>query len=92
MRCSEETHVLGRSGSGGKASIEGFRERAPPDGATRPEDGIAQILAQDEKTCVIFGMPKEAIEAGGVDEVLPLKEISARLMEKVGPSRQRNRV
>ena len=37
-------------------------------------------VAQDEATCVVFGMPKEAIAAGGVDEVLPLSEIPRRLM------------
>ncbi len=29
----------------------------------------AVTLAQDEKTCVVFGMPKEAIKCGGVDHV-----------------------
>ena len=37
-------------------------------------------VAQDEATCVVFGMPKEAIAAGGVDEVLPLHEIPRRVM------------
>lgn len=37
-------------------------------------------IAQDEATCVVFGMPKEAIAAGGVDEVLPLPAIGPRLM------------
>ena len=37
-------------------------------------------VAQDEATCVVFGMPKEAIAAGGVDEVLPLNEIPRRVM------------
>lgn len=32
-------------------------------------------LAQDEASCVVFGMPKMAIEAGAVDKVLPLSEI-----------------
>ncbi len=31
--------------------------------------------AQDEDSCVVFGMPKEAIQQGGVDEVLPLKDM-----------------
>jgi two-component system chemotaxis response regulator CheB len=33
-------------------------------------------IAQDEKSCVVFGMPKEAIARGAVDEVLPLKRIA----------------
>ncbi|MBT1065299.1 chemotaxis response regulator protein-glutamate methylesterase [Bowmanella sp. Y26] len=33
-------------------------------------------LAQDEQSCVVFGMPKEAIRLGAVDSILPLEEIS----------------
>ena len=36
----------------------------------------AVTVAQDEATCVVFGMPKEAIALGGVDEVLPLSKIA----------------
>lgn len=39
----------------------------------------AHTLAQDEATCVVFGMPKEAIIRGGVAEVVPLPELSKRL-------------
>jgi two-component system, chemotaxis family, protein-glutamate methylesterase/glutaminase len=39
----------------------------------------ARTLAQDEESCVVFGMPKEAIARGGVDEVVPLGELSRRL-------------
>lgn len=35
-------------------------------------------LAQDEKSCVVFGMPRAAIELGAVDEVLPLDRIAER--------------
>ncbi len=41
----------------------------------------AYNIAQDEKTCVIFGMPKEAIKLGAVDEVLPLDRIPKRLVK-----------
>jgi two-component system chemotaxis response regulator CheB len=40
-------------------------------------------LAQDEASCVVFGMPKEAIAAGAVDEVLPVSHIAGRLLEKL---------
>jgi two-component system chemotaxis response regulator CheB len=36
----------------------------------------ARTLAQDEATCVVFGMPKEAIKRGGAAKVLPLNEIA----------------
>jgi two-component system chemotaxis response regulator CheB len=35
----------------------------------------ARTVAQSEKTCVVFGMPKVAIELGGAREVLPLERI-----------------
>jgi two-component system chemotaxis response regulator CheB len=38
-------------------------------------------IAQDEASCVVFGMPKEAIAAGAVCEVLPLQNISRRALE-----------
>jgi two-component system chemotaxis response regulator CheB len=38
-------------------------------------------IAQDEATCIVFGMPKEAIACGAVDEVLPLQRIAPRLLE-----------
>jgi two-component system chemotaxis response regulator CheB len=41
----------------------------------------ATTVAQDEETCVVFGMPKEAIAKGGVDEVLPLQRIAPRLLK-----------
>lgn len=39
-----------------------------------------RTLAQDEATSVVYGMPKAAVEAGGVDEVLPLGDVPSRLM------------
>ena len=41
----------------------------------------AHTIAQDEKTCVVFGMPKEAINAGAVVETLPIDDIARAMLE-----------
>jgi two-component system, chemotaxis family, protein-glutamate methylesterase/glutaminase len=56
------------------------------DGATAMRalrDAGGWNLAQDEASCVVFGMPKEAIATGGVHEVLPLSRIAPRLLERL---------
>jgi two-component system chemotaxis response regulator CheB len=40
-------------------------------------------IAQDEASCVVFGMPKEAIALGAVDEVLPVGRIAERLLSRL---------
>lgn len=51
------------------------------DGIKEMKDAGAYTIAQDKSTSVIFGMPKEAIETGGVDEVCPLPKIAGRLID-----------
>lgn len=40
----------------------------------------AHTIAQDEESCVVFGMPREAIRLGAADEVLPLGRIAAAML------------
>ena len=40
----------------------------------------AQTIAQDEETCVVYGMPCEAVKHGGVDKVLPLERIASEVL------------
>ena len=40
-----------------------------------------RVLAQDEPSSVVYGMPKAAFDAGVTDEVLPLGEIPGRMVE-----------
>ena len=41
----------------------------------------SHTIAQDEASCVVFGMPKEAIAAGAASAVLPLQNIAHHLLE-----------
>jgi two-component system chemotaxis response regulator CheB len=43
----------------------------------------AQTIAQNEATCVVYGMPKAAVELGAAMEVVPLPDIAARLLDRL---------
>ena len=45
------------------------------DGAIALKKRGAYVIAESQKTCVVYGMPKAAADAGIVDEILPLNEI-----------------
>ncbi len=45
-------------------------------GLKEMHDAGARTIAQDEDSCVVFGMPKEAIKLGAVDRVMPLQNIA----------------
>lgn len=49
-------------------------------GMRRMRDAGAHTIAQDEATCVVFGMPKVAIAMGGAEFVLPLPKIARELL------------
>jgi two-component system chemotaxis response regulator CheB len=40
-----------------------------------------KTIAQNEESCIVFGMPKEAIKLGAVDHVLPLKDIGEKIIQ-----------
>ncbi len=44
----------------------------------------ARVLAQDQATSTVFGMPAEAIKAGVVDQVLPRESLAAEILKSVG--------
>ena len=50
------------------------------EGLLRMRQEGAHTLAQDEASCVVFGMPREAIAIGAASEVAPLQEMSQRVM------------
>ena len=52
-------------------------------GMLKMHEAGARTIAQDEASCVVFGMPREAIAAGGVDMVVPLDQIGQTLLDLV---------
>ena len=52
-------------------------------GMREMKDAGAYTFAQDESSCVVFGMPQEAIKAGGVDRVLPLGRIAPEVIKRI---------
>lgn len=51
-------------------------------GMLEMKDAGAYNIAQDEASCVVFGMPAEAIKHGGVSQILPLDRIAAEVVRK----------
>ena len=49
-------------------------------GMKRMKEKGSYNIAQDEATCVVFGMPREAIRAGAIDETVPLDRIAQALL------------
>jgi len=58
----------------GSDGVEGLR-------AIRKAGGRA--VAESEETCVIYGMPKAAVEAGVVDEVIPLDRMADEILAAI---------
>ncbi len=44
----------------------------------------ARTVAQDEESCVVYGMPKEAVKRGGVEKSVPLQAIGREILQQVG--------
>ena len=49
-------------------------------GMLEMKEAGAATIAQDEETCVVFGMPNEAIKRGAVDKVLPLEAVAGAIL------------
>ncbi len=49
-------------------------------GLLKMKEAGAKTIAQNEETCVVFGMPKEAIKLGAADNILPLNKIPATIL------------
>jgi two-component system, chemotaxis family, protein-glutamate methylesterase/glutaminase len=68
--------ILTGMGSDGAKGLRAMRESG------------SYTIAQDERSCVIFGMPREAIELGGVDQVLPLSRIAVDILSKINAAQE----
>ncbi len=53
------------------------------DGMKKMHDAGAKTIAQDEQTCVVFGMPKEAIKIGAVDKVMGINRIAQAALNMI---------
>jgi two-component system chemotaxis response regulator CheB len=51
-------------------------------GMREMRDSGAFTIAQNEESCVVFGMPNEAIKAGGVAQILPLSAIAGEVLKR----------
>lgn len=56
------------------------------------KDAGSYNYVQDEASCIVFGMPREAILSGAADEVLALTDIAAALLQRLKGSSDRYRV
>lgn len=54
------------------------------DGAKLLHEQGATIWAQDEESCVVYGMPQAIVKAGIAAEILPLERVAQRIMIEVG--------
>lgn len=70
--------------SAGKSSVGVVLTGMGADGAKgllAMREGGARTIAQDEATCIVYGMPKEAVELGAVEQLLPLQRIPQAILD-----------
>lgn len=88
-RPSVEVLFLSAARAAGPNAIAVMLTGMGADGATAMKamrDAGSWNIVQDEASCVVFGMPREAIAAGAAHEVLPLGRIAPRLIERLRSS------
>jgi len=52
-------------------------------GLLKMKEAGARTVAQDKKSCIVFGMPKEAIKLGAADKVVPLNSVSKTVLDMI---------
>lgn len=71
-------------GKGAVAAILTGMGRDGANGIKAVKDVSGATIAEDESTCVVFGMPKAAIDMGAVDKVMPLPRIADEIVRALG--------
>lgn len=56
-------------------------------GLLKMKEAGARTVAQDEKSCIIFGMPREAIRLGAAEKVVPLGNIANEALNLITEDR-----
>jgi two-component system chemotaxis response regulator CheB len=60
------------------------------EGARQVKEAGGRVIAESEETAVIYGMPKQVVNAGLADRVLPLNEIPAAIQRCISQIRQQD--
>ncbi|MBF0537973.1 MAG: chemotaxis response regulator protein-glutamate methylesterase [Nitrospirae bacterium] len=47
------------------------------------KEGDGRTIAQDEESCVVYGMPKAVVDAGIVDKIVPLSEVAGEIINSI---------
>ena len=53
-------------------------------GLKEMREGGARTIAQDEASCVVYGMPKEAVKLGAAEKIMPLADIAGAMLSVMG--------
>ncbi len=80
--------VAGTAGSNAAGAILTGMGADGAAGLMKMRKAGARTVVQDEKTCIVFGMPKEAIKVGAAEKVVPLNEISKTVLNMVAEMRK----
>jgi two-component system chemotaxis response regulator CheB len=71
----------------GRRAVAGLLTGMGEDGAAgllKLRQGGARTFVQDQKTCVVYGMPRVAVQMGAVESILPLDKIAEHIVKSAG--------
>lgn len=54
------------------------------EGIKKIKEAGGKTIAQDESTCVVYGMPKSAVNIGAIDTIAPLHNITTEILKNMG--------